>query len=119
MAKAQKRKQQVERNKYRIKKNDDVIVLAGRARGVRGKVLRVCPDERIYVEGANMVTKHVRPNPNVGEQGGRIEREASIHISNVAIFNPKTKAADRIGYKFLQDGKKVRIFVSTKEEIDI
>lgn len=119
MAKAQKKQQRVRRDKYRIKKNDDVIVLAGRSRGTRGKVLRVCADDRIYVEGVNQVIKHVRPNPNVGEQGGRLEREAPIHISNVAIFNPKTNAADRVGFKFLQDGKKVRIFVSTKEEIDI
>ena len=109
----------LQRNKYRLKKNDEVIVIAGRSRGVRGKVLRVCPDERLYVEGVNMVTKHVRPNPNAGERGGRIDREAPIHISNVAIFNPKTKAADKIGYKVLADGKKVRVFRATQDEIDI
>ncbi|MCD6056127.1 MAG: rplX [Gammaproteobacteria bacterium] len=107
------------RNKYRIKKSDEVIVIAGRSKGVRGKVLRVCPDERVYVEGANMVTKHVKPNPNVNEPGGRKQMEAAIHISNVAIFNPKTKKADRVGYKHLADGKKVRIFRSTEEEIEI
>lgn len=119
MAKAKKKTITERRNKYRIKKNDDVIVIAGRSRGVQGKVLRICPDERVYVEGANIITKHVRPNPNTGERGGRVEREAPIHVSNVAIFNPKTNAADRVGYKTLADGKKVRIFRSTQEEIDI
>lgn len=115
MAKAEK----TVRNKYRIKKNDEVIVIAGRSKGVTGKVLRVCPDERVYVDGANLVTKHVRPNPNVNEPGGRKQQEAPLHISNVAILNPKTKKADRVGYKYLADGKKVRIFRSTQEEIDI
>lgn len=107
------------RNKYRIKKNDAVIVIAGRSKGTQGKVLRVCPNERVYVEGANQVIKHVRPNPNVNEPGGRKTQEASIHISNIAIFNPKINKADRVGYKILADGKKVRIFRSTQEEIDI
>ena len=106
-------------NKYRIKKGDEVIVTTGRSKGVRGKVLRVRPDERIYVEAANQVIKHVRPNPNINEPGGRKTQEAPIHISNVAIYNPKTNKADRVGYKFLADGKKVRIFRSTQEEIDI
>lgn len=107
-------------DKYRIKTGDEVIVTAGRSKGVRGKVLGVRPDkQRIFVEGANQVIKHVRPNPNANEQGGRKTQEAPIHISNVAIYNPKTNKGDRVGYKFLADGKKVRIFRSTQEEIDI
>ena len=104
----------------KIKKNDEVIVLTGKSKGVRGKVLRVLTKrDSVIVEGANLVKKHVKPNPNANKPGGIIEREAPLHISNVAIFNPVTKKADRVTFKTLNDGKKVRIFKSNEEVVDI
>ena len=103
----------------RIKKGDDVIVLAGKSRGHRGTVLRVLDDERIVVEGANLIKKHERPNPQRGTQGGIVEREAPVHISNVALFNPITNKGDRIGIKVLEDGRKVRYFKSNDEVVDV
>ncbi len=102
----------------RIKKGDEVIVTTGRSKGQRGQVLRVLED-RLLVENVNMVKKHMRPDPNRGTQGGIIERESPIHASNVALFNPATGKADKVGMKILEDGTKVRVFRSTGEAVDI
>lgn len=93
----------------RIRKGDDVIVIAGRDKGRRGTVLQVRDDNRLMVEGVNMVKKHVKPNPNTGVQGGIVEQEASIHASNVMIFNPKTDKGDRVSYQQV-DGIKQRVY---------
>jgi len=103
----------------RIRKGDEVVVLTGRNKSERGKVLRVMDDDRIIVEGVNMVKRHTRPNPQMGQPGGIIEKEAPIHVSNVAIFNAATGKADRIGFRTLDDGRKVRIFKSNGEVVDI
>ena len=102
----------------KLRKGDTVIVIAGRDKGRKGAVIEVLADERVRVEGLNMSKKHQRPNPNMNIPGGIIEREAPVHISNVAIFNPATQKADRVGFKALADGRKVRIFKSNKEMID-
>jgi large subunit ribosomal protein L24 len=101
----------------KIKKNDDVIVIAGKDKGNRGNVTSVLGD-RLVVSGVNKVKKHQRPNPMKGLTGGIVEMEASIHISNVAIYNAATKKADRVGIKVLEDGRKVRVFKSSGEAID-
>ena len=98
----------------RIKKNDQVIVSTGRDKGRRGTVTRVDGD-RVWVEGANVVKKHQKPNPTKGLQGGIVEKEMPLHISNVMLFNPATGKGDRIGIKSLEDGKKVRFFKSNGE----
>lgn len=103
----------------KIKKDDMIIVIAGKDKGRTGKIIKSLPKNRILVEGVNMVKKHVRPNPQKNEQGGILDREAGIHISNVAILNPVGKKADRVGFKILEDGKKVRYFKSNDEVIDI
>ena len=103
----------------KIKKGDDVIVIAGKDKGKRGSVTRVLPEGRIFVEGANMIKRHTKPNPNAGQAGGIVEREASLDDSNVAIFNVATGRADRIGFRTLEDGRKVRYFKSTKEVLDV
>ena len=103
----------------KIKVGDNVIVTTGREKGRTGKVLRVLNKEnRVVVEGLNIVKKHVRPNPNKNEQGGIREREASMHISNVGLVNPTTAKVDRVGFRYLDDGKKVRYFKSNNEIID-
>ncbi|MFZ2289333.1 MAG: 50S ribosomal protein L24 [Halopseudomonas yangmingensis] len=101
----------------KIKKDDDVIVIAGKDKGKRGKVLKVLADQRLLIAGVNIVKRHTKPNPMAGRQGGIVEKEAPIHVSNVAIFNPETSKADRIGFK-VEDGKKVRIFKSTQKAVD-
>ena len=101
----------------KIKKNDGVIIIAGKDKGSRGNVLRVL-DDRLLVSGVNKVKKHQKPNPVKGEQGGIVEMEMSIHASNVAIYNATSKKADRVGIKTLDDGRKVRIFKSSGEVID-
>ncbi|MEE9354855.1 MAG: 50S ribosomal protein L24 [Methylococcaceae bacterium] len=103
----------------KIIKGDDVIVLSGRNKGTRGPVLSIVSDERVIVENVNIIKKHTRPNPQVGEPGGIVEKEAPIHISNIAIYNPATKKADRVGIRILEDGKKVRYFKSNDEVVDI
>ena len=103
----------------KIRKGDEVIVIAGKDKGKRGSVLRVFDDNRVLVEGINIIKKHVRPNPNVGESGGIVEKEAPLQISNVAIFNPQTNQADRIGFRTLEDDRKVRVFKSTDEVVDV
>ena len=101
----------------KIKKNDDVIIIAGRDKGSRGSVLRILGD-RLLVSGVNKVKKHQKPNPAKGETGGIVSIEMSIHASNVAIYNAAAKKADRVGIKTLADGRKVRIFRSSGEVID-
>ena len=104
----------------KIRKGDEVIVLAGRSRGQRGSVLSVdvCGN-RVVVEGVNVAKRHTKPNPQKGTSGGIIEQETSIHISNVALFNPVTGRGDRIGVKVMGDGRKVRTFKSTGEVVDV
>ena len=102
----------------KIKKGDDVIVITGKDKGKRGTVLRVVDLEHVLVEGANRVKKHQRPNPMKGTTGGIVDKEMPLHVSNVAIFNPATKKADRIGVKQLDDGRRVRIYKSNGEVID-
>ena len=102
----------------RIRKGDEVIVLAGRDKGKRGTVLRRVDAEHVVVEGVNRVKKHQRPNPMKGEQGGIIDKDLPIHVSNVALFNPATKKADRAGIKVLEGGKKVRVFKDNGEQVD-
>ena len=100
----------------KIKRDDEVIVLAGKDKGKRGKVRRVLADDRLVVTGVNMVKKHTRPNPQAGVPGGIVEKEAPIQVSNVAIFNPDTGKADRVGFKVDGDSK-IRIFKSNGEAI--
>jgi large subunit ribosomal protein L24 len=102
----------------KIRKGDEVVVLAGKDRGRRGVVLHRVGDERLLVEGVNRVKKHVRPNPLKGEVGGIVEKELPIHISNIALFNAATQKGDRVGVKTLEDGRKVRFFKSNGELVD-
>jgi large subunit ribosomal protein L24 len=102
----------------KIKKGDDVIVITGRDKGKRGTVLRLVDAEHVVVEGANKVKKHERPNPMKNTQGGIIDKEMPLHVSNVAVFNPATKKADRVGVKAV-DGRRVRYFKSNGEVIDV
>ncbi len=101
----------------KIKKGDDVIVIAGKDKGRRGQVETVLDDDRLLVDGVNMMKKHQRGNPQAGDPGGIIEREAPLDVSNVAIFNPSSKKADRVGFR-MEDGKKVRFFKSDNALID-
>ena len=101
----------------KIKRDDEVIVIAGRDKGKRGKVIKVL-EGKLLVSGVNIVKKHQKPNPQKGQQGGIVEKEAPIQVSNVAIFNPQTEKADRVGFKVLDDGKKVRCYKSTNEVIE-
>ncbi|MBT8061635.1 MAG: 50S ribosomal protein L24 [Xanthomonadales bacterium] len=103
----------------RIKKGDEVIVIAGRSKGQRGHVLSMLGDNRVLVENANMVKRHTKPDPGRNVPGGIVEKEAPIHISNVQLFNPVTNQADKVGIKTLEDGRKVRIFRSNGEAVDI
>jgi large subunit ribosomal protein L24 len=102
----------------KIKKGDDVIVTVGRDKGKRGTVLRV-DENHVLVEGANKVKKHERPNPMKNTTGGIIDKEMPLHISNVALYNPATQKADRVGIKVLEDGKRVRFFRSNGEVVDV
>jgi len=103
----------------KIKKGDDVIVLCGKDKGKRGAVLRVLENQRAIVEGINTVKRHTKANPNAGVTGGIIDKDLPINISNIALFNPVSKKADRVGFKVLEDGKKVRYFKSNNEVVDI
>ena len=103
----------------RIHKGDEVIVTTGRSKGTRGHVLQVLDDNRLLIENVNMVKRHTKPDPGRNKPGGIVEREGPIHVSNVAMFNPATGKADRVGFKSLEDGQKVRIFKSTGEAVDI
>jgi len=102
----------------KIRKGDDVVVTAGKDKGKRGAVLRVVDAEYLVVEGANKVKKHQRPNPMRGLTGGIIEKEMPLHVSKIAIFNPQTRKGDRVGFRTLEDGRKVRFFKSNGEVID-
>ena len=102
----------------RIKKGDEVVVIAGRDKGKRGTVLRRVDAQYVVVEGVNRAKKHQRPNPMKGEQGGIIDKDMPIHVSNVALFNPATKKADRAGVKALEDGRKVRVFKGNGEQVE-
>ena len=104
----------------KMRKGDEVIVISGKDKGRRGTVLQVFDDERVLVEGVNIAKKHTKPNPNMGVQGGIVDQDMPIDISNVMMFNPKTKKGDRVGIKVSDDGKtKERIFRSTGEAVDI
>jgi large subunit ribosomal protein L24 len=99
----------------KIRKGDEVVVITGRDKGRRGIVLHRVDDEHVVVEGINRAKKHVRPNPVKGVAGGIVDKDMPIHLSNVALFNPATKKADRVGIKLLDDGRKVRVFKSNGE----
>jgi large subunit ribosomal protein L24 len=101
----------------KIKKDDEVVVITGRDKGKRGTVLQVLADGRLLVSGVNLVKKHQRPNPNAGQPGGIVSREAPIQASNVAIWNDENSRADRVGFR-LEDGRKVRFFKSTSKAIE-
>jgi large subunit ribosomal protein L24 len=103
----------------KIKKGDEVIVISGKDKGKRGTVVRMLQDDRLVVENVNMAKKHTKPNPNRGEPGGILNKEMPLHISNVALYNPVTDKGDRVGFKILEDGAKVRIYKSNQEVVDI
>jgi large subunit ribosomal protein L24 len=103
----------------RIRKGDEIVVITGRDKGKRGTVLRRVGDEHLVVEGINRVKKHQRPNPMKGVTGGIVDKDMPIHVSNIALFNPATQKADRIGVKALADGRKVRVFKSNGEQVDV
>ncbi len=103
----------------RIRKGDEVIVVAGSDKGKRGTVLRRVDTEHLVIEGVNRVKKHQRPNPMKGLTGGIVDKDMSIHVSNVALFNPATQKADRVRVKTLADGRKVRVFKSSGEQVDV
>ena len=102
----------------RIRKGDQVLVIAGKNKGQRGDVLRVDGD-RVFVSNVNIVKRHTKPNPQANQAGGIVEREASIHISNVQPFNPANGKGERVGAKTLEDGRKVRVFRSSGEQLDV
>ncbi|MBI1942783.1 MAG: 50S ribosomal protein L24 [Betaproteobacteria bacterium] len=102
----------------RIRKGDEVVVLSGRDKGKRGTVLRRVDAEHVVVEGVNRVKKHQRPNPMKNVTGGIVDKDMPIHVSNIALFNPATHKADRVGFKTLGDGRKVRVFRSNREQVD-
>ena len=104
----------------KIRKGDDVIVMVGKDSGKRGNVLRVLPEvDKLIVENVNVVKKHTKPNPQAGVAGGIIEKEMPIHMSNVMLYNPQTKKGDRVGFRSLEDGRKVRVFKSNDEVVDV
>ena len=102
----------------KIRKGDDVIVISGRDKGKRGSVLKRIDDTHLVVDGVNTVKKHTKPNPMKGQTGGVVDKTMPIDISNVAIFNPATQKPDRVGFKFLDDKRKVRVFRSSGAEVD-
>jgi large subunit ribosomal protein L24 len=101
----------------RIRKGDQVVVIAGKDKGKKGDVIRVAGD-KIVVSNINVIKRHTKPNPQAGQPGGVIEREAPIHISNVMLFNPASGKGERVGFKVLEDGRKLRVFRSSGESID-
>ena len=103
----------------RIRKGDEVMVIAGRSKGQRGHVVHVMDEARLLVENVNMVKRHTKPDPGRNIPGGIVEKEAPIHVSNVQLFNPATNKGDKIGFRTLEDGSKVRIFKSNGEAVDI
>ena len=103
----------------RIRKGDEVVVISGRDKGKRGTVLRRVDAEHVVVEGINRVKKHQRPNPMKGQTGGIVDKDMPIHVSNVALFNAASQKADRVGFKVMPDGRKVRVFRSNGEQVDV
>ncbi len=104
----------------KIRKGDDVIVMVGKDSGKRGNVLKVLPEvDKLVVENVNIVKKHTKPNPQAGVPGGIVEKEMPIHASNVMLYNPQTKKGDRVGFRTLGDGRKVRVFKSNDEVVDV
>jgi large subunit ribosomal protein L24 len=103
----------------KIRKGDDVIVVTGKDKGKRGTVLRVIDEDHVVVENVNLAKKHQKPNPQKGQPGGIIDKEMPLHRSNVALYNPQKGGADRVGIKVLEDGRKVRVFRSNGEVIDL
>ena len=102
----------------KIKRDDEVVVIAGKDKGKRGKVLKVLDDSRLLVSGVQIIKKHQKPNPQAGIAGGIIEKEAPIQVSNVSIFNSATNKADRVGFKVQEDSTKIRVFKSSGEAVD-
>ena len=102
----------------KLKKDDEVIVITGKYKGRRGAVLRLTSEDRVVVEGINVVKKHQKPNPQKGVGGGIVEKEMPLHISNLMLWNPVTKKGDRVGIKVREDGKRVRFFKSSGESVD-
>jgi len=103
----------------KIRKGDDVVVLTGKDKGKRGTVLRVVDDGHVVVENVNMVKKHQKPNPQRGEPGGILDKQMPLHISNVGLYNPAKDGPDRVGFRVLEDGRKVRVFRSNGEVVDV
>ena len=101
----------------KLKRDDEVIVTTGRDKGKRGKITKILADGRALVSGINMVKRHTKPNPNIGRQGGIVEKEAGISISNIAIFNPKSQKADKVGIRVEADGTRTRVFKSDSSVI--
>jgi len=102
----------------RIRKGDEVVIISGRDKGKRGTVVRRVSADYLVVEGVNRVKKHQRPNPMKGVTGGIVDKDMPVHVSNIALFNPATQKGDRVGFKQLQDGRKVRVFKSNGEQVD-
>ena len=102
----------------RIRKGDEVVVITGRDKGKRGTVLRRVNADYLVVEGVNRAKKHQRPNPMKGVTGGIVDKDMPIHVSNIALYNPQTQQGDRVGFKRLEDGRKVRVFKSNGEQVD-
>nr|VFK09485.1 MAG: LSU ribosomal protein L24P [Candidatus Kentron sp. LPFa]VFK25505.1 MAG: LSU ribosomal protein L24P [Candidatus Kentron sp. LPFa] len=103
----------------KVRRGDEIVVLAGKDRGKRGKILRMSSDDLLLVEGVNLVKKHMKPNPQKGTSGGIVSKEMPIRASNVALYDPATGKGSRVGFKFLDDGRKVRYFKSTGEVVDV
>lgn len=103
----------------KIRKGDEIIVCAGKDKGARGTVISVLDDGRIVVEGINLAKKHMKGNPNRNEQGGILDKEMPLDVSNVMIFNPKTKKGERVGFDFDDNGNKVRVFLRSGDRVDI
>ena len=101
----------------KIKTGDEVIVIAGKDKGKQGSITKILENGRCFVSGIQMVKRHTKPNPQAGVEGGLVEKEGSINLSNVSIFNPSSKKADKVSIKILEDGKKVRVFRSSGKEI--
>ena len=102
----------------KLRRDDEVIVIAGRDKGTRGTITRMVAADKVIVAGVNVVKRHTKPNPNLGQPGGIVEKEAPLHISNVAIFNPDTGNADRVGIRIGEDGGKTRYYKSSGNEIE-
>lgn len=102
----------------KIRKGDEVVVMVGKDRGRRGTVLQVLPNDRVVVEGVNVVKRHRKPNPRIGTSGGIIDKEMPIHASNVKLYNAATGKGERVGFRYLEDGRKVRYFKASGEVVD-